>query len=136
MADPQIAAAVADVSRGTAGSLRPNRVPGVSITAGGGTLNSWFNRAAFSSVFAPGQIYGTASRNSIPGPGTLTNNMSLSKTIRFADMRSLEFRATANNVFNTVQYASVDTQVDSPTAGFVLSAGSMRQFTFNTRFRF
>jgi hypothetical protein len=133
---PRFAAAVADVSRGTAGSLRPDRVPGVSITAGGGTLNSWFNRAAFSSVFAPGQIYGTASRNSIPGPGTITNNMSLSKTIRFADMRSLEFRATANNVFNTVQYASVDTQVDSPTAGFVLSAESMRQFTFNTRFRF
>jgi hypothetical protein len=62
--------------------------------------------------------------------------MSLSKTAQFGDTRSLEMRATASNVFNTVQYAGVDTNLSSPTAGQVTSAAAMRQFTFLARFRF
>ena len=50
-------------------------------------------------------MFGNASRNSIAGPGTVTNNMSLSKTMQLGDTRSMEIRATANNVFNTVQYS-------------------------------
>jgi hypothetical protein len=137
---PSYQAAVADVARGTAGTLRPDRVPGVSLTAGGGTLNEWFNTAAF--VVPAGQ-YGTASRNSIPGPGTIQNNMSLSKTMALGETRSLEFRGTANNVFNTVQYSGVDTtlysgQVDNTATPFgqVTSVGAMRSFQFTARFRF
>ena len=78
----------------------------------------------------------TAPRNSIAGPGTIQNNMSLSKTMQLGDTRSMEFRATANNVFNTVQYSGVDTNVVSPTFGQVTSAGSMRAFQFTARFRF
>ena len=48
----------------------------------------------------------------------------------------MEVRATINNVFNTVQYSGVDTNVASPTFGEVTSAGSMRSFQFNARFRF
>jgi hypothetical protein len=62
--------------------------------------------------------------------------MSLSKTAQLGDTRSMEFRATANNVFNTVQYSGVDTNLASPTAGQVTSAAAMRQFTFLARFRF
>jgi hypothetical protein len=101
--------------------------------AGGGSQLKWFNTAAFA---APAGEYGTASRNSIPGPGTIQNNMSLSKTVQMGDTRSMEMRATANNVFNTVQYAGVDTNVTSPTFGQVTSAASMRQFQFTARFRF
>jgi hypothetical protein len=130
---PSYAAAVADVARGTAGSLRPDRVPGVSVTEGGGSLKKWFNTAAFAK---PAGAYGTASRNSIAGPGTVSNNMTLSKTMQLGDTRSMELRATANNVFNTVQYAGVDTNVVSPTFGQVTSTGSMRAFNFTARFRF
>jgi len=130
---PSYAAAVADVARGTAGSLRPDRVPGASIAAEGGTLLKWFNTAAFA---APAGPYGTASRNSITGPGTISNNMALAKTMQLGDTRSMEFRATANNVFNTVQYSGVDTSVTSPTFGQVTSAGTMRSFQFTARFRF
>lgn len=131
---PSYAAAVSDVARGTAGSLRPNRNASQSITAGGGSLNRWFNPAAFSDP-ASGS-YGTASRNSIPGPGTVSNDLSLSKNVQLGDTRSFEMRATATNVFNTVQYSSVDTNIDSNTAGYVTSAKSMRQFNFMARFRF
>ena len=139
---PSYQASVADVARGTAGTERPNRVPGVSINSGGGSLKQWFNTAAFAPL-ATGQIYGTASRNSITGPGTIQNNMSLSKTMQLGDTRSMEIRATANNVFNTVQYSGVDTTlysgVDANLAtpfGQVTSAGAMRSFQLMARFRF
>jgi len=131
---PTYAAAEADVARGTAGSLRPNRLPGVSVTAGASSLEKWFNKGAYQ--VPVGSTFGNASRNSIAGPGTISNGMSLSKTANFGDTRSLEMRATASNVFNTVQYAGVDTNLSSPTAGQVTSAAGMRQFTFLARFRF
>jgi hypothetical protein len=121
------------VARGTAGTLRPDLVPGASITAGGGSLKKWFNTAAFA---APAGAYGTASRNSIPGPGTVSNSMALSKTMQLGDTRSWEFRASASNVFNTVQYTGVETNVTSPSFGQVNAAGNMRAFQFTSRFRF
>jgi hypothetical protein len=130
---PSYAAAAEDVARGTAGSLRPDKVPGVSAESGGGSLRHWFDTGAFK---APAGTFGNASRNSIAGPGTISNAMSLSKTAQLGDTRSMEFRATANNVFNTVQYSGVDTNLASPTAGQVTSAAAMRQFTFLARFRF
>jgi trimeric autotransporter adhesin len=130
---PSYAAAVADVARGSTGSLRPDRVPGVSLTAGGGSLTNWFNKSAFVS---PANVYGTASRFSIPGPGTVSVNGSLSKTIRFNETRTFEMRATAANVFNTVQYAGVDSTLGSASYGQVTSAGAMRQFTFTARVRY
>ena len=93
----------------------------------------WFNTGAF---IAPAGMYGSASRNSIPGPGTVQNNMSLSKTLGLGDIRSMEIRATLNNVFNTVQYSGVDTNVTSPTFGQVVSTAPMRSFQFTSRFRF
>jgi len=133
---PSISASVADVARGTAGSVRPDRIPGASIRAGGGSIDHWFNTAAFSTDFAPGQYYGSASRNSIPGPGTTSVNMSLSKTFQFKDTKSFEVRATAANAFNIVQYSGVNTQFDSTAVGQVTSAQSMRQITFLARYRF
>lgn len=130
---PSYEAAILDVARGSTGSLRPDRLPGVSLTKGGGSLNNWFNKAAFAT---PTGTYGTASRYSIPGPGTLTDDIALSKTHRFGDMKTLEVRATIDNFFNTVQYSGVDTTLGSGTYGEVTSAAAMRQFTFLARYRF
>ncbi len=130
---PHYEAAVADVARGSTGSLRPDRLPGVSLTTGGGKLDNWFNKAAFAT---PTDVYGSASRFSISGPGTVSVNMSLSKTHRFGEMKTLEVRATINNAFNTVQYSGIDTTLGSGTYGQVTSAAAMRQFTFVSRYRF
>jgi hypothetical protein len=130
---PHYEAAVADVARGSTGSLRPDRLPGVSLTSGGGTRDNWFNKAAFAT---PTDVYGSASRFSIPGPGTISTNMSFSKTHRFGEMKTLEVRATVNNVFNTVQYSGVDTTLGSATYGEITSAAAMRQFTFRALYRF
>ncbi len=56
--------------------------------------------------------------------------------MQLGDTRSMEFRATANNVFNTVQYSGVDTNVASPTFGQVTSAAPCGRFSFTARFRF
>jgi hypothetical protein len=135
---PYYPAAVSDVAQGRAGTLRPNSVPGVSPTAGGGRAKAWFNVAAFQQPQPDsfGNAFGNVSRNSIAGPGTIQNSMSLAKTMQLGDTRSMEFRATASNVFNTVQYSGVDASLTSPTAGQVISAGAMRSFQFTGRFRF
>ncbi len=133
---PYISASVAEVERGTHGSVRPNRVPGVSLTQGGGHLDRWFNTAAFTTVFDTNQLYGNASRYSIPGPGTQSINLSLSKSFELRESRSIELRATASNAFNIVQYSAVDTQYGSPALGQVTSAQPPRQLTFLARLRF
>jgi trimeric autotransporter adhesin len=130
---PHYNATVEDVSRGTTNSLRPDRIPGVSLTAGGGKLDNWFNKDAFA---PPAGVYGTASRLSIPGPGTVSVDMSVSKSIRFGDTKTFEIRATADNVFNTVQYSGVDSTLGDASYGEVTSTAAMRQFTFMGRYRF
>lgn len=130
---PAYEATVQDVARGTTNSLRPDRVWSQPLTEGGGRLNNWFNKEAF---VAPAGVYGTASRLSVPGPGTVSVDMSASKSLRFGDTRTFEMRATANNVFNTVQYSGVDSTLGSATYGEVISTALMRQFTFMGRFRF
>ena len=137
---PTYQAGVADVTSGTAGTQRPNYT-GVSVTAGAGTLKEWFNPAAFTqppnNSTTPNCLNcGNVSRNSIAGPGSIQNNMSLSKTMQLGGTRSTEFRATANNVFNTVQYSGIDTNAASPSFGQVTSATAMRAFQFTARYRF
>jgi trimeric autotransporter adhesin len=146
--NPTYTASSADVARGTAGSLRPDRVLGTSVTAGSGSRYQWFNTTAFTVPIAPcpvsvtpcpvstPPVYGSASRNSIPGPGTISNNMSLSKTVQMGETRSFEMRATATNVFNTIQYSGVNSSIDSRAAGQVTSVANTRQFTFLARYRF
>jgi hypothetical protein len=132
---PSYQASNSEILTNTEGSERPDRVSGTSITAGGGGVLHWFNTGAYAST-APADGIGNAPRNSIPGPGTVSNNMSLSKTAQLGDTRSLEVRATAQNVFNTVQYSGVDTNVTSATFGQVTSTAAMRSFQFTARFRF
>ena len=127
------------VECGNAGALRPNLVSGQSITAGGGSLRHWFNTAAYAPPSATAgfcNYFGTAPRNSIEGPGTVQNNMALAKTMNLGETRSMEIRATINNVFNTVQYSGINTTYGAPQFGQVSSVGQMRQFQFSARFRF
>ena len=129
---PRYSATAAQIAAGGTYTLRPDRVFSQPIS-GPGTRSLWFNKAAFT---APGNGYGTASRNSIAGPGTVSVNMSLSRTISLGETRSFEARLSAANALNTVQYSGIDTTVNSPTYGLVTNAGSMRQITLLARYRF
>ena len=126
--------------------LRPNRNPTQPIKGAGSRL-SWFNTAAFvgacpaapavqPAYCLPANTYGTASRNSIETPGTVSISGSLSRTITFGGTRSLEARINANNALNTVQYSGIGTTFNSSTFGQVTGAAGMRSFTYTARFRF
>jgi hypothetical protein len=135
---PSYQASVTSTTCGTGGVMRPN-LTGASVTTGGGSLKQWFNPAAYTAPTNTAgycDFFGNAPRNSILGPGTVTNSMSLSKTMQMGDVRSIEIRAVIDNVFNTVQYAGVGTVVNGPKFGQVTSAGAMRSFQFRAQFRF
>lgn len=126
----RITGAAANVAQGLNGTLRAN-YDGTPIQLDGPTLQRFFNTAAFS--IPPTGTYGNSARNLIVGPGTQATSMSLQKIIMLPRQRSLTVRAQANNVFNNVQWGSIDTVVNSPTFGQVTSVRSMRSVTFSIR---
>jgi len=100
---PQVFGRAVDINRGVSGAVRPDLVPGQSIQLSDPTIQEWFNTAAFAT---PAGVFGTAGRNIIIGPGTVSFDMAFSKTIQVKEMQSLELRIAATNVFNTVHFAS------------------------------
>ena len=124
--------AAAELAAGGTYTLRPDRVFTQPI-AGPERIGRWFNPAAFA---APASGFGTASRNSIQGPGTVAADISLSRTVALGNTRSFEARITATNAFNTVQYSSIDTALDSATFGQVNGTAGQRTVTLLARYRF
>jgi hypothetical protein len=131
---PRLLNNIADVNRGSNGTLRPDVVPGQSVSLANPSIGEWFNRAAF--LASPAGQYGNARRNSIIGPGTKVFDMAFTKIISLKESRVLEFRAQATNIFNIPNYSAIDTNLNSPTFGRVTGVGGMRQFTLTSRFRF
>ena len=84
----------------------------------------------------PANGYGTASRNSIELPGTVSMDLSLSKSIALGELKNLEMRATATNPFDTVQYSGVNTSLTSSNFGQVTGAAAPRKFSAQVRYRF
>jgi trimeric autotransporter adhesin len=140
---PNVRGGSIDISRGVSGSQRANYVVGQSISLSNPTSLEWFNTAAFcapsaatSCVNPAGSAFGDAGRFIIEGPGQLSLNMALNKTIQIRESRALELRLQANNVFNMVQFTGLNTTVNSLAFGEVTSAAGMRRITMIARFRF
>ena len=131
---PRLLGNFADVNRGTNGTLRPDLVPGQSVSIPNPSIAQWLNTAAF--VSPPTGRYGDARRNSIIGPRTLLFDMAFTKVVPLKESRVLEFRAQAANIFNHPIYSTIDTVVNSPTFGRVTAVGAMRQITLTARLRF
>ena len=62
--------------------------------------------------------------------------MALTKLVPLKESRSLEFRISSTNVFNHPIYSSIDTVLNSPTFGQVISVSAMRAVLLTARFRF
>ena len=130
---PRILGSFQDVSQGTNGTTRADVVPGQPVSLANPSIAEWFNTAAF---VAPTGVFGDSRRNSIEGPGQRLFDMAFTKIFPIRESRSLEFRAQFSNIFNTPQYVSIDTVVNSPTYGRVISVGAMRSLQLTARFRF
>ncbi|HKM67617.1 MAG TPA: TonB-dependent receptor [Candidatus Acidoferrum sp.] len=138
---PNILGGSVDIARGVTGSQRANIVPGQPISIPNPTSRQWFNTSAYcvpgvNCVNPTSSPYGDAGRNTIEGPGAVTFDMTINRTIPIKETRSLDLRLTASNVFNHVNYSFINTVVNSLTFGEVTAAGSMRRVTMQARFRF
>jgi hypothetical protein len=129
----RVLAAATDVARGTNGTLRADYL-GVPISVDDPTLLHFFNTSAFA-VPATG-TFGNAGRNTVIGPADTQLNASLTRDVRLTGTQVLSLRLDATNLFNSVRFGAIDTAVNSPTFGQVISIRPMRTLQFNARFRF
>jgi trimeric autotransporter adhesin len=130
---PRVTGSAADVARGTNGTLRAN-YDGERVQVNDPTIDLFFNTAAFS-LPAPG-TFGSASRNMIIGPGSKQLNAQFARDLRLSRNRVVTIQLNATNLLNMVNYAVIDTIVNSPTFGQVLSVRPMRSMQATLRFRF
>ena len=130
---PRVTAAAADVARGGANSLRGD-YDGGPIQLDERSIDRFFNTSAFTVPVAG--TFGSASRNMIIGPGSRQLDGQFSRDIRLGSTRVLSLNLNASNLLNMVNYAAIDTAVNSPTFGQVTSVRPMRAMQLGLRFRF
>ena len=108
----------------------------VSLDGVARTTLDYFNTAAF--TLPPAGQFGNAGRNTIPGPGTVNFDMSLSRFITISQEHGVrgEVRVQADNVFNTPNFSGLATVVNAQDFGRVTGIKSMREFTMSMRLRF
>jgi hypothetical protein len=122
-----------DVAQGVGGTLRAN-YSGDAIDIGDPTIDQFFNTTAFSVPSAG--TFGNSSRNMIIGPGSRQLHMTFSRDVQLGGNRGVTVQVNANNLLNTVNYAAVDTNVNSQTFGQILGVRGMRTVRVSMRFRF
>jgi hypothetical protein len=99
-------------------------------------------RPAFNTSLFPeetlGQL-GNAKRRNFYGPGIENFDMTLQKSLRLTEAKSMEFRGEAFNAFNHAQFygpASVDGQREDPSFGQIESAAASRLMQIAAKFVF
>jgi len=116
----------------------PQYLPGpLKINNNGRNGRPAFNMALFPEE-AVGQL-GNAKRRVFYGPGINNFDLTLQKTVRLAEARSLDFRVEAFNAFNHTQFygpASVDGQVEDPNFGHIVGSAAPRLVQLVAKFNF
>jgi hypothetical protein len=107
----------------------------VSLPAAERSTGSWFNTSAFR-LPDPGN-FGDAGRNTIPGPGSWTVDLSLARSIPLGgEGMRLILQADATNLLNHVNYTGLNTIVNSRGFGQITSVSEMRRIQLRLRFMF
>jgi outer membrane receptor protein involved in Fe transport len=98
--------------------------------------DQWYNPAAYTEPQQPFRN-GTASRDSLRGPGLAVSNLSMSKNFLPMEGKSLEFRVEAFNAFNHVNLGLPNNNIDTFSAGRITYVqASMRQLQLALHFQF
>lgn len=105
---------------------RPDAVAGVSpVPASGQTINNWLNLAAFKVPGCPNTDplctpavnigrFGNAGVNTLVGPRLVDFDLSLMKDFHLNERFTLQFRATATNVFNHPNFGLPASDISVP----------------------
>ena len=129
----RLVGATSDVARGTNGTLRADYT-GAPISIDDPTLLRFFNTSAF--AVPATDAFGSAGRNTIIGPGTQQLDASISRDVRLSGNQVVSIQLQATNLFNTVRFGAIDSVVNSPTFGQVVTIRPMRTVQLGVRFRF
>jgi hypothetical protein len=115
--------------------IRANVVPGVSPELPNPSAEMWFNTAAFTTP-AP-FTFGTATRNSVWGPGLSKADLALDRELPLVGASRLHVRLETFNLLNTVNYGTPNRFVNTPQFGTITEAAtSARQIQFVLRATF
>jgi hypothetical protein len=90
------------------------------IHSGGGTVEQWFNKAAFAQP-ALGS-FGNSGRSILRGPGINNLDLGIFKNFYLPKNATLQLRVEAFNAFNHPQFLDVSTNISSANFGVVTSA--------------
>lgn len=91
----------------------------VEIFKGIGRGNPWFDTTAYAPVTAV--RYGNTGRNSLRGPGAITNNLSVFRDFPLGERFKLQFKTEFFNFTNTPRFANPNTSRTSGDFGFITS---------------
>jgi hypothetical protein len=98
------------------GAGRADIVSGVPVVPQNQTIQNWVNAAAFAIPANNIGRGGNSSVGSIVGPGTQAVSVSLFKTVKFTESKSLMIGAAASNAFNHPNYGSPSLNLASPSS--------------------
>ncbi len=122
-----------DVAGTGVGNQRPNQIGDGELE--NPTLDAWFDRTAFA-VAADG-TYGTSGRGILRGDHQWNVDFSLFKRFRLNGSKSVEFRAEAFNMLNSVYFDLPNTAIDTAAGGRVTgTSNSARSIQFGLKFLF
>ena len=107
---PPFTPRVANVSYSNGEATRPDRLAKGTVDNPGPDL--WFDRGAFPVVPTGSYRFGNSGRNILDGPGAIVINTSLSRRIRFADTRLLQFRLESFNLPNHPNFSLPENNVN------------------------
>ena len=128
------------VPDGNTQTQRPTLISGMSfIPAAGATVSDWINPAAF--VVPVNGTFGNAGRNLVRAPGIWQADVSLGKKFMIKERATVEFLASAFNLFNRAQFGLPAADISSATFGRITTtvnssitgSGTPRQFQFMLR---
>jgi hypothetical protein len=117
-----------------AGPLRPNLTGDPELPAGQRTLAHWFNTAAFTNPVA--FTFGNSPRSVLRGPGIVTTDLTVEKSIGIVGSTKLDVRVEAYNLLNRANFNIPGFTLGAADFGVVSSARSARTIQIGTRLSF
>lgn len=121
-----------DIAGTGVGNQRPNVVG--DWQSSGGTVQQWFNTAAFANP-AKG-TFGSLGRNVVIGPGVNNWDLAMHKTFAFTERLRTQFKFQMYNAPNHLSYWGVGNTVGSSNFGQVTSAKDARTLQFALKMTF
>ena len=111
---PRVLGNVNDVNAGTNGTLRPDLVPGQSVSLAHPSIARVVQYRRLCYRASGGTVRQCSAQQHHRSRAARVFDMAFTKIVPLKESRMLEFRAQATNIFNIPNYSSIDTSVTSP----------------------